>query len=250
MSFKVVCPTCNTGYKLAKTPTKPTAANCKNCDGIITVSPPVEQSQKPEATSATQAAPHIDNRDALSDNPAFSAHASGLANEPSDSVKTPFPETVGTIEDDEMTLATLIPAVVGGGLAAVVGGAVWGLIVNLTGYEIGYVAWAVGVAAGFGVLLFARGARGVALQVIAVLASILGILIGKYFTFFQGLKLAVTEEYGVEVATRMSILSGKAISLFISEIGSMSSPYDILWVIFAVASAWRIPKWGGDEDED
>jgi hypothetical protein len=249
MSFEVVCPTCNTEYKLARVPTKPTATECKKCGGIITVSPPVEQSQKPEATSAAQAAPHIDDRQGLSDNPAFSAHGSELTHEPSDSVKTAFPGTVETIADDEMTLGTLIPAVVGGGVAAVVGGAVWGLIVQLTGYEIGYVAWAVGVASGFGVLLFARGRRGVALQVIAVIASILGILIGKYFTFFQALEQAVTKDYGVEVAARMSMLSGKVIGIFISEIGSMSSPYDILWVVLAVASAWRIPKWGGDEDQ-
>jgi len=250
MSFKVVCPTCNTAYKLAKAPTKPAAANCKNCDGIITVSPPVEQSRQAEAKLAPQATPHIDNRSSLSDNPAFSTQRSRLANEPSDSVQTAIPGAVGTIEDDEMTLDTLIPAVIGGGLAAVVGGAVWGLIVKVTGYEIGYVAWAVGVAAGFGVLLFARGRRGLALQVIAVLASILGILIGKYFAFFEVLKKVATKDYGVEMAAHLSMLSGKTIGLFFSLIGSMSSPYDILWVILAVASAWRIPKWGGDEDED
>ncbi len=250
MSFKVVCPTCNTGYKLAKAPTKMAAADCKNCGGIITVSPPVQQSQKPEAISATQAAPYIDNRNGLSANPAFSAHGSGLANKPSDSVTTAFPGAIGTIEDDENTLDTLIPAVVGGGLAAVVGGAMWGLIVKVTGYEIGYVAWALGVAAGYGVLLFARGRRGPALQIIAVISSILGILLGKYFSFFQMLKQVLIEDYGVEMADRISMLSGKTISLFISEIGSMSSPFDILWVILAVGSAWRIPQWGRDEDED
>ena len=249
MSLKVVCPTCNTAYKLAKAPTKPTAANCKNCDGIITVSPPAEQSKKSEAPLATPAAPQLDNRNRLFDNPAFSAQGSRLANEPSDSVKSAFSGAVGTIEDDEMTLDTLIPVVIGGGLAAVVGGAVWGLIVKVTGYEIGYVAWAVGVAAGFGVLLFARGRRGLALQVIAVLASILGILIGKYFAFFEVLKQVATKDYGAELAAHLSMLSGKTIVLFFSMIGSMSSPYDILWVILAVASAWRIPKWGGDEDE-
>jgi hypothetical protein len=46
------------------------------------------------------------------------------------------------------------------------------------------------------------------------------------------------------------MLSTKTISFFVSQIASMSSPYDILWIILAVGSAWRIPQWGRDEDED
>jgi hypothetical protein len=248
MSFKVVCPTCNTGYKLAKAPTKAAAAECKKCGGIITVSPPVEQSQEPEATPAAQTAPVMEDR--KSEHPASSGQEPGLANKPPDSVQSPFSGAVGTIEDDENTLGTLIPAVVGGGLAAIVGGVMWGLIVKLTGYEIGYVAWAVGVAAGFGVLLFAGGRRGPALQVIAVIASILGIFLGKYFSFFEALRKVATEDYGVEAASQISMLSTKTISFFVSQIASMSSPYDILWIILAVGSAWRIPQWGRDEDED
>ncbi len=253
MSFKISCPTCNTGYKLSRAPAKPAVTTCKNCGGRITVNPPIEQPLTMEPTAAPQSTPDIDDQDVLADNPAFSPQAPAaamVANDPSAASESAFPGTIGTIEDDEMTLGTLIPAVIGGGLAAVVGGAVWGLIVNVTGYEIGYVALAIGLAAGFGVLLFARGRTGVALQIIAVVSSIFGILIGKYFTFFHQLKEVITQEYGAEAASHVSMLSGKAIHFFISNVRSMSSAYDILWVILAVATAWRIPKWGGDAEDE
>jgi hypothetical protein len=249
MSFKVVCPTCNTSYKLAKAPAKPVVTACKNCGGRITINPPVEQPLTMETTAAAESDPYMDKRDVVADNPVFSAQAAGQASNASAALAPRSPEGVGTIEDDEMTLGTLVPAMVGGGLAAVVGGALWGLMVDLTGYEIGYVAWAIGLAAGFGVLLFARGRRGVALQIIAVVSSIFGILLGKYFSFFHTLKEVISEDYGAEAAATLSMFSGKVVNFFISKIGALSSPYDLLWVILAVASAWRIPQWGGDEDE-
>jgi hypothetical protein len=249
MSFKVVCPTCNTGYKLAKAPGKPVVTTCKNCGGRITVNTPVEQPLTMETSAAPESDPHMDNQDVVADNPAFSVQAAGRTSDAPAPLAPRSPRSVGTIEDDEMTLGTLVPAMVGGGLAAVVGGALWGLIVNLTEYEIGYVAWAIGLAAGFGVLLFARGRRGVALQIIAVVSSIFGILLGKYFSFFHALKEVISEDYGAEAAATLSMFSGKVVNYFISKLGAMSSPYDLLWVILAVASAWRIPKWGGEEDE-
>jgi hypothetical protein len=253
MSLKVVCPTCNTGYKLAKAPTRTAETTCKNCGGRITVNPAVEEPLTMETTPTPQTTPYMDSGDRVADNPSFSPQTAGVAtqaNEASNPVESAFPGTIGTIEDDEMTFDTLIPAVVGGGLAAVVGGAVWGLTVNLTGYEIGYVAWAIGLVAGFGVLLFARGRKGPALQIIAVLSSVLGILIGKYFTFFHVMKETVTNDYGAEVASKISMFSGKLIALFGSYLVAMSSPFDFLWVILAVGTAWSIPKWGGDEEDN
>jgi hypothetical protein len=148
-------------------------------------------------------------------------------------------------KEEQLTSASILPALVGGVLAAIVCGVIWGLIVIATGYEIGYMAWGVGLAVGFCVVLFSKGKKGVPLQVIAVVSSILGVIIGKYLTFFHYLKEMIAEEYGPEAASKISVLSGDVIQFFLENIVSMSHPLDLLWVFLAVATAWRIPKGSG-----
>lgn len=144
--------------------------------------------------------------------------------------------------EEEFTGGSLLPAILGGGLAAVAGGLIWGLITITTGYEIGWVAWGVGLLAGWGVVMFARGRKGMPLQIVAVGAAILGVVIGKYITFYAVLKEYVAEEYGVEAVAQMSMLSLGVIQFFGSSIGAMLSGFDLLWVILAVGTAWGIPK--------
>ncbi|MHC4741413.1 MAG: hypothetical protein ACYS8Z_05850 [Planctomycetota bacterium] len=146
---------------------------------------------------------------------------------------------------EQLTSASIIPAAIGGLLAAVVCGVIWGMIVIATEYEIGYMAWAVGLAAGFCVVLFSKGKKGLPLQVIAVASSLLGILIGKYLTFFHYLKEMIAEEHGTEAASQLSVLSGGVIQFFLENVVSMSHPLDLLWIVLAVATAWRIPKGTG-----
>jgi hypothetical protein len=136
----------------------------------------------------------------------------------------------------------ILPALLGGGLAAVLGGGIWGFIVILTGYVIGYMAWGIGLLSGYAVVLFSRGAKGMPLQVIAVLSSVLGIAIGKYATFFHFAKKAVAKQHGEAVAANVSFLSERLLQVFVHNIGSMLSGFDILWVFLAVITAWRIPK--------
>lgn len=92
-------------------------------------------------------------------------------------VETIHAQVVETTKEEQFTVSSLVPAMVGGGLAAIVGGAIWGLIVIATGYVIGYMAWGIGLICGFAVVLFSKGKKGVPLQVIAVLTSVLGIVI-------------------------------------------------------------------------
>lgn len=143
---------------------------------------------------------------------------------------------------EEADLASILPAVIGGTLAAVIGGLIWAAIVITTGYEIGYVAWGIGVLAGIGVVLFAKGKKGVHLQIVAVLASVLGMVIGKYGAFFHFLKEAVAEEYGAEAVAQMSLLSLGTMEFFFASIGSMLGGFDFLWILLAVSTAWGIPK--------
>lgn len=145
-------------------------------------------------------------------------------------------------KEEQITFQSILGALIGGSVAAVIGGAIWGLIVIYTGYVIGYMAWAIGGLAGFGVALFAGGKRGIPLQVVAVLASVLGILVGKYFVFFHYMKEVVSKEYGAEAASNLSMLSEAVIQFFIENIELVMSGFDFLWIIFAVVTAWRIPK--------
>ena len=50
--------------------------------------------------------------------------------------------------------STIQSAILGGLIAALVSGFIWGGIIIATGYEIGWVAWFVGGACGYSVLLF------------------------------------------------------------------------------------------------
>lgn len=142
----------------------------------------------------------------------------------------------------------LLPAVIGGCVGAVVGGFIWGMIAMVTGYEIGWVAWGVGVLAGWGVLIGGQGGTGAPYQLVAVAAAFLGIVIGKYFTFYDALKVYVGEEFGPEAVAEMSALSAGAIQAFTENIGSMMSGFDALWIILAVGTAWGIPREGAGEE--
>ncbi|MEE9246012.1 MAG: hypothetical protein V3U63_07400, partial [Gemmatimonadota bacterium] len=84
--------------------------------------------------------------------------------------------------------------------------------------------------------------RGTPLQLVAVASAVLGILIGKYFTFFQALKEWVAEEQGAEVAAELTMISVSGFQFFLGNIGVMLSGFDAIWVLLAVGTAWGIPK--------
>jgi hypothetical protein len=129
----------------------------------------------------------------------------------------------------------VLPAVLAGAVAAVAGGVVWGLIVRFSDYELGIIAWGVGLLAGGAVALAARGARGPALQGIAVASALAGILLGKYLSFAWTIQ-RIAEEEGAE----MGVFSGEMVSLFRENLGVVFSAFDVLWVGFAVYTAWRM----------
>jgi hypothetical protein len=146
------------------------------------------------------------------------------------------------LKEEDLAASHLLPALGAGALAALVGGLLWALIVAITEYEIGYLAWGIGLLSGFAVMFAARGRKGLPLQVIAVVSSIAGIVIGKYGTFFYWVRESVREEYGAEAAADISVFSAYTIQVFLQEIGSMVNGFDALWVFLAVATAWKIPK--------
>lgn len=139
-------------------------------------------------------------------------------------------------------LGSLLFPLLGGFLAAVIGGAVWGLTTYWSEREFGLIAWGIGVLCGYAVLFSSKGKKGVPLQFMAVLSSILGILLGKYIAFYFFLKKAVEEDSGAEAVAEISLLSGKVMSFFMEKFFSMLGGFDVLFVMFAIYSAWKITR--------
>ena len=149
------------------------------------------------------------------------------------------------IREEEFSGEVLLPCLLGGLIAAVVSGAIWAGISIWTGYEVGYVAIGVGFLCGLGVMMMSQGKRGMPLQMIAVGASVLGIVIGKYITFFDVFKGMMATEAGTEAISWISMFSMGMIQFFSANITSMASGYDLLWIGLAVYTAWSIPKASG-----
>jgi hypothetical protein len=165
--------------------------------------------------------------------------------EANQAVERIFHELKKTTQEEEFSGEVLLPTLLGGLIAAVIGGAIWGGIAIWTGYEVGYVAWGVGLLCGMGVVMLSQGKRGMPLQMIAVVSSVLGILIGKYMVFFDAVKTVVIQDQGAEAAETMSMFSVGGVQFFAENITSLASGFDLLWIALAVYTAWSIPKASG-----
>lgn len=150
-------------------------------------------------------------------------------------------EAVQTAVKERPTAGAVLAGLIGGVLAAVIGGVVWGFIATRTGYEIGYVAWGVGMLSGLAVVIFARGRKGLVMQAVAVLSGLMGITVGKYYAFVHYLRQALVEQYGAN-AGEVSMFSARVVQFFVEKFTVMLSGFDALWVVLAVVTAWRIPK--------
>ena len=125
----------------------------------------------------------------------------------------------------------LLLSVVAALLAAIIGGAIWALIAVLTEYELGLIAWGIGGLVGFAVTIFSRPAITVVHQVIAVILSLVGILLGKYFIVGYFMSESISGIFGSDT-----------MSIFIENFGEFFGGMDIVFVLFAVITAWRLPQ--------
>jgi hypothetical protein len=138
--------------------------------------------------------------------------------------------------------AILLPAILGGILAAIVSGMLWGGIAIAIHRKLGIAAIAVGALCGYAVVLSARGRRGALLQGIAVFSGMLGILVGKCVITLHFLRLAIAQDYGPEAAAQISPWSPKLIQFFVHHANSMLTLYDSVFLILAMVAAWKIPS--------
>ena len=167
-------------------------------------------------------------------------------------VESRYADIHQAVEAEQWTWRSLAPAAVGGVIAALLGGIAWAWIVRTTEYEIGFAAWGIGLLAGFSVLFLARGRRGLPLQIIAVVAAILGVALGKYLTYVDGVRMAVEAELGPAAADEVSAFDTELIGFFFEDLSLVFSGFDLLWFGFAIFSAWgvlrvrEIRQWGED----
>lgn len=148
-------------------------------------------------------------------------HVSGehVTGEPERYGWEPAPPAVVHDPGPNLALATLA-----GLFAALVGAIAWGVIADRTQYEVGIVAWGIGFLTGFAVQRGGGERKGPALQAIAVVTALLGVLLGKYLAF--------------ALVVDLPVLAGDTISTFRANLGNVFGLYDLLWVGFAVVTAW------------
>jgi hypothetical protein len=143
---------------------------------------------------------------------------------------------VAEVEAQQASAQRLLPAAIGGVVAALLCGAAWCAMVVVTNFEIGYAAVGVGIATGYCVVLGAGKKKGVALQWTAVACSILGLLLGKFFTIEH---YVLTKVPGAE---GRSYLDPKVLDVSLRIVPHMLSVYDALWAFIALRIAWRVPR--------
>ena len=156
-------------------------------------------------------------------------------------VDTVYPQLARVAEEERYTGSALGPGIAGGLIAAVVGGFIWGLIVILSEYEIGIAAWGIGFIVGFGVVRFAGGAKGTPLQVVAVVSSVLGIVIGKYISYAYFFKQAVSDRFDVDI----SYFDSEIFRAFRENLGDVFGGFDLIWAGLAVVTAWKLTRPSG-----
>ena len=140
------------------------------------------------------------------------------------------------LEAEQQVGARLPLALAGGAAGALVGAIIWAVIVVATNYAIGYVAVLVGYLAGQGVKLGAGKGRSQTLQIAAAGMAVFGLFIAKYFIFAH---FIISTMESSEVS--LGYFSPTLFSIFLQNIGSSLSPFDALWIAFALITAWRIP---------
>jgi hypothetical protein len=155
-----------------------------------------------------------------------------------------FPEQVEPPSPVTEPSGSLLPAVAVGLVAAIVGGLAWGLIVKISDYEVGIVAWGIGFLAGTAVVFASRGAKGPPLQVIAVVSALIGVLLGKYLSY-----AFVVQEEAEKAGVNLGLFSSEMFRFFREDLENVFGLFDLLWIGLAVFTAWRVPQFEPAEPE-
>ncbi|SEK80976.1 hypothetical protein [Paenibacillus sp. OK003] len=127
--------------------------------------------------------------------------------------------------------------IVGGLLAAIVGGIVWAVIAAMTERELGLIAIVIGALTGYAVVLFSNKRIATVHKAIAVIFALIGILLGKYLTVVY-----FTSELFSDAGMMDLVFDGEMVSAFVDTfMDYFSEPVDLLFIVLAIVSAWQIP---------
>jgi hypothetical protein len=137
--------------------------------------------------------------------------------------------------DSSPILRASTGAVLGGVLSA----SVWAAVSAFLGMEIGILATLTGICTGVGVAVVSRGERGTPFRVIAVLGSLLGILLGKYASYWFVLRRSVLEQYGPGALKATAPWAPEFVSSFVENWQASFGGFDLVWIGLAVVAAWK-----------
>ncbi len=151
-------------------------------------------------------------------------------------------QILNELEQEKANAGNLMVALGFGIVAALIGGALWAVIAVVTKMAIGYVAVGVGYLAGYGVVMGAGKKKSFQLQVVAAGCAVLGLLFGKYFIFAHAIIQSTGNSQGADTAEKLSYFDPLLFQVFFQFASKMLSPWDILWVVFAIGVAWGMPK--------
>jgi hypothetical protein len=152
-------------------------------------------------------------------------------------VDTAYRQVVQMVLKERVTGGAIQAGILGGLAAALIGGIAWAIVSILTGYELGIAAWGLGFLSGYAVVAFAGGRKGTALQIIAALAAVLAVVVGKYaaFAYYFSGEMAGGWDFNI-------FFDGQVVAAFFEAIPQIAGGFDLFWILLAIASAWKIPK--------
>ena len=127
--------------------------------------------------------------------------------------------------------------VVGGTIGGTLGAAIWVGVGYFTGFEVGWIAWGVGVLTGMGVaaVASANGEADAASGITAAVISILAVLAGKYAVVHLVVDQLLKQVPGVDPQMQQMQQEVKQ-AVFLNSFG----PIDILWFFLAAGSAFKL----------
>ncbi|MCD9021219.1 hypothetical protein [Cohnella silvisoli] len=118
--------------------------------------------------------------------------------------------------------------IIGALVSAAAGAIVWALIAYYGDYELGILASGIGALVGITVAYLAKKNVEQQHQTIAVIFGLLGVIAGKYLSFYLIVKKAENE-------------LGQDLFGYVKFTDTFQA-IDILWIVLAAAAAWSIPK--------
>jgi len=137
------------------------------------------------------------------------------------------------------TSKAIILGIIGSLLGTLIAAGVWAAVTIMTNYEVGYIAILVGLLAGEGAVRLSGKFRGPSLQLIALVAAAVGLVVAKVIILDYTL---VEEIAKTEPTAAAGYLSPSVIVLSLLQLPLIFRPFDLIWMFIAGRVAWRIPR--------